>query len=812
MLLLIFFYYHIYSAMPLSCDDNRFFHYLCNTFIECPIMYKRKSLFRILLGICTAAVLCACSSTKHVPEGAFLLNKVDIRVSDNEDIKGSSLNKYLKQTPNHSVLGGLKMQLGIYNMSGRDSTKAVNKWLRRMGEAPVLYNHAMTEASKKELKTMLTNKGYMSARVTADTTINTKKRKIDITYNVTTGTPHYIGSVTYNIPNDSLRELILADTASSKLKPNIPFDRNILSQQRDEITRMLREKGYYAFNKEYITFTADTTEGSNMVDLTLNTMPPYANDRMKYYTSHKPFFVRNVTFVTNYDPLTMHDANGYIAQDTTHYKGYTILYGEYRYINSKTLEECCFINPGELYKSSDITKTYQALGRLGILKFINIDVVPLGEIDGKIWLDTYILLTPGKSQSITFSLEGTNSEGDLGFGIGAGYQHRNIAGGSELLNTKFKASYESLSGDLNGLINKNYSEYSGEVGITFPKFKAPFLKKEFKQKILASTELATQFNYQARPEYTRIIAGAAYKYIWSEKRRNTRHTFTLLDINYVYLPESRINFLDSIQNPLLRYSYEDHFIMRLGYSFYHSNKKERDLLNSPFQENVYTIRAGAETAGNVLYGISNAVGANKKNGEYEIFGIRYSQYAKLDFDYSLTRNFSTRSSLSFRVGAGVGVPYGNSNVLPFEKRFYAGGANSVRGWGVRTLGPGSYDGKNSVNNFIYQCGDIRLDLNLEYRAKLFWVVELGAFIDAGNIWTIREYEDQPGGAFKIDQFYKQIALSYGLGLRLDFSYFLLRFDVGMKAHNPAQGQEEWPLLQPNWNRDAAFHFSVGYPF
>jgi outer membrane protein assembly factor BamA len=168
--------------------------------------------------------------------------------------------------------------------------------------------------------------------------------------------------------------------------------------------------------------------------------------------------------------------------------------------------------------------------------------------------------------------------------------------------------------------------------------------------------------------------------------------------------------------------------------------------------------------------------------------------------------------VAFRVGFGAAVPYGNSNVLPFEKRFYAGGANSVRGWGVRTLGPGSYDGKNSVNSFIYQCGDVRLDLNLEYRAKLFWVIELGAFIDAGNIWTIKEYEDQPGGVFKFNEFYKQIAASYGLGLRLDFDYFLLRFDVGMKAHNPAQGQEKWPLIRPKLNRDAAFHFSVGYPF
>lgn len=773
----------------------------------------RKAYFTcISLCIMMAAVLCACSSTKHVPQDRLLVNKVKINVTDNKDIKEASLINYLKQQPNHSVLGGMKLQLGFYNMSGRDSSKRVNRWLRKMGEAPVLYEHSLTEASKKELTTMLNNKGFLGAKVTVDTVIDAKKRKIDVTYNVTTGEPHYIKMLSYNIPNDTLREIILADTADYKVKVGNVFDRNVMSEQRDAITKKLREKGYYAFNKDYITFTADTTEGSREVELVMNTMPPYVNKKMEYYTSHKPFFVRKVVFVTNYDPVTMTNRNQYAASDTSYYKNYIILYGDSHYIRRRTLEENCYIEPGKLYNSADVTKTYQALGRLGILKFVNIELQPLGEIDGKIWLDAYILLTPGKSQSVTFSLEGTNSEGDLGFGVGAGYQHRNIFRGSEVLNTKFKASYESLSGDLNGLINKNYSEYSGEVGITYPKFKAPFLKKSFKQKILASTEISTQFNYQERPEYTRIIAGAAYKYIWSERNRNKRHTFTILDVNYVYLPESKINFLDSIQNPLLRYSYEDHFIMRMGYSFYHSNKKERDLLTSTFQQNVYTIRAGVETSGNLLYGISKAIGASKKVGAYEVFGIRYSQYAKFDFDYSITHNFNTRHSVSFRAGAGVAVPYGNSNVLPFEKRFYAGGANSVRGWGVRTLGPGSYDGRNSVNSFIYQCGDIRFDMNLEYRAKLFWLLELGAFVDAGNIWTIRDYEDQPGGVFKFGEFYKQIAVSYGLGLRLDFDYFLLRFDVGMKAHNPAMGQEKWPLIHPNWSRDSAFHFSVGYPF
>ena len=255
--------------------------------------------------------------------------------------------------------------------------------------------------------------------------------------------------------------------------------------------------------------------------------------------------------------------------------------------------------------------------------------------------------------------------------------------------------------------------------------------------------------------------------------------------------------------------------MRIGYNYYRTNKRvmaNASLKNRTFQPRVFTIRANIETAGNLLYGISKITGQHRSDGAYKVFGIQYAQYVKGEADYSFVKNFDSRNALAFHAGAGIGIPYGNSSMIPFEKRFYAGGANSVRGWGVRTLGPGSYDARNSVTDFINQCGDIRLDLSLEYRAKIFWVFEGALFVDAGNIWTIRNYENQPGGMFKLNKFYKQLAASYGIGLRMDFTYFLLRFDLGMKAHNPARNQETWPLFHPKWSRDAAFHFSVGYPF
>ena len=319
---------------------------------------------------------------------------------------------------------------------------------------------------------------------------------------------------------------------------------------------------------------------------------------------------------------------------------------------------------------------------------------------------------------------------------------------------------------MSGLINNKYAEYNGEVGIAFPKFIFPFLKKSFRQKIRANTEFSTSFTYQERPEYTRVIAGAGWKYKWTERGSMIGHTFDLLDINYVYLPKMKDEFISEIapDNPLLRYSYEDHFIMKMGYTFYYTNKKSQvaPIGKFVYQPDIYTFRAGIETAGNLLYA-GSSLSKQKRDPDsqaYKVFGIQYSQYVKLNLDYTYNHSFDRRNALVLHIGAGAAVPYGNSTILPFEKRFYSGGANSVRGWSVRTLGPGRFNGDNSVSSFMEQCGDIRLDLNMEYRAKLFWVFEMAAFIDAGNIWTIRSYENQPGGVFKFDSFYKEIAADF----------------------------------------------------
>lgn len=769
-----------------------------------------------MLAMCL--LLASCESSKHVPQGSYLLDKVNIRLDSaaagNDELDVTEMQSYLRQLPNHKMLWSIKFRLGFYNMSGKDSTNWWNRWMRKLGEPPVIYDPALAEASASQLKQYLANKGYFNARVEIDSVVNERKRKIALSYNLMPEERKIISSVDYEFPDSTIEKIVMADSADFLAFPGRPLDKDLLEAQRTVVTDALRNKGYYNFTKEFVTFVADTTAGSPDAELLMRVSMPKTQH-------HSPgeiysrYVIRKVTVIADTESLNVDDPVRATSSDSVYFKGIDILYGDSRYLRPSVIAENCFLMPGDMFAQKEVDRTYRAFSRLGILKFISIVFRNAGHIGDEGLLDAYILLTPGKSQTVSVELEGTNSEGDLGVAVGLTYAHRNLGKGSETFTAKARGSYESLSGNLEGLLHNRYMEYSADLALSMPEFKAP-ISRRIRRRIQASTEVNLSLNYQERPEYTRVISTAGWSYKWVDFRKNNRHTFTPIDINYVYLPASTNDFINEIapDNPLLRYSYEDHFIMRMGWNWYHSNKKDPTPWQKTLQRNIYTVRFNAEIAGNLLFAISSifAHRSDFHQDPYKVFGIHYSQYFKVEADYALLHRFDERNAVAFHAGGGIGVPYGNSEMLPFEKRFYGGGANGVRGWDVRTLGPGAYPGRNSVSDFINQCGDIRLELNAEYRAKLFWVIELGAFIDIGNIWTIRDYANQPGGVFRFNKFYEQLAASYGLGLRLDFDYFLLRFDVGMKAHNPAMGERPWPLVSPNWHRDSSFHFSIGYPF
>jgi hypothetical protein len=386
------------------------------------------------------------------------------------------------------------------------------------------------------------------------------------------------------------------------------------------------------------------------------------------------------------------------------------------------------------------------------------------------------------------------------------YQHRNLFRGSELFAAKIHGGYEFLSSiDLKG----NYWELAGETSLHFPRFLFPFVGYDFRRKVRATTEFKMSYHEMRRPEYHRSILSGGWIYHW-QRRVNAlaRHTFKLLDINYVFLPKKNEDFINSLPETTTLYNYTDQFVVSSGYvySFNNYDPTER-------RKNTYSFRVAIESAGSLTYAMSKLFDAKKdENGLYKLFGINYSEFIKGDIDFARSLTIDERNSVAFHIGLGVAYPFGNTTELPFERRYYAGGANSNRGWSVRSLGPGSMQ-KSDTTTFIHQAGDIRIDANIEYRSKLFWKLELASYIDAGNIWTIRNYDYQENGNFDFRRFHKEIAVSYGLGLRLDFDYFLVRLDTGFKVYNPQEkGFGKWAITRPNFTNNFAWHFAVGYPF
>lgn len=769
---------------------------------------KKGILYTILLYL--ALSLASCSATKFVPDGSYLLDEVKIH-TDNKEIKPSDMRLYVRQNPNSKWFSTIKTQLYVYNWSGRDSTKWFNRFLRKIGDAPVIYNESDAIRSQEEIAKAVQNLGYMGASVKRTT--KTKKKKLKLFYEITSGKPYIVRTLKYDISDKKIAEYLRNDSTQSMLREGMLFDVNVLDAERQRITDYLLCNGYYKFNKDYITYTADTARNTHQVDLTLHLLPykTYVGDTPKEHFQYK---INKINFITDYDVLQSSALSSIEINDSLHYNGFPIYYKDKLYLRPKVLVDNLRFASGDLYDERNVQKTYTYFGRLSALKYTNIRFFETQNGDST-QLNCYVMLTKSKHKSISFELEGTNSAGDLGAAASVSFQHRNLFRGSETFMVKFRGAYEAISGLQPGYKNHNYTEYGVETSINFPNFLFPFLTSDFKRRIKATTEFGLQYNYQLRPEFSRTIASASWSYKWIQKQK-IQHRIDLLDISYLYLPWISSQFQEDYinkdkDNYILKYNYENRLIVRMGYN-YSYNSAGGALVNNTITTNSYSIRAGFESAGNILYGISKMINMRKnKDGEYAILGIPYAQYLKGDFDFAKNIIIDHRNSLAFHAGIGIAVPYGNAKVVPFEKRYFSGGANSVRGWSVRNLGPGSFAGDG---NFMNQSGDIKLDASIEYRTRLFWKFRGVAFIDAGNIWTIREYENQPGGVFEFDKFYKQIAVAYGLGLRLDLDFFVLRFDGGMKAINPKykKAKERYPIIHPRFSRDFAFHFAVGYPF
>ena len=736
-------------------------------------MRVKNHILHLLLFAAIVAMLSACSASRFLDDGQYMLSSVDVK-SDNDSVDASSLMQYVRQKPNSKWFSLVKFPLFIYSLSGRDTTKWINRTIRGMGEAPVVFDTLLADRSANDLLMALHNMGYMHSRVSLDT--KTRGKRLKAIYTLHPGEPYRIGNVNLKIDDDALSAVIMPDDIT--LHPGDILSVASLDRERRRVTSMLTSMGYYRFHRDFIRFDADTVAGSNDVDLTMHVMP-YKASAAAQEQPHPQYYIDTVRVVPAGESSRVNLREGVLSDNIA-------------------------LRSHMPFSSAHLTATYNNLARLSAVKYTN---VKFREHPDTFLLDADVMIDTSRPSTISFQPEGTNTAGDLGAAAVVTYQNRNLFRGSEVFSLEARAAFEAITG-LEGYQNHNYEEYGIEARILFPRLVAPIVKKRVKRNSRASSELSLAYNLQNRPEFHRRLLSAAWRYRWQTASGKTSWRIDVADLNYIRMPwisdTFKHDYIDSLssRNAILKYNYEDLFILKIGASYLRSVRN-------------HSFRLNLETAGNILQAASSFLDVRRNdNGQRTLFGIAFAQYAKFDFDYACHIPIDASNTLALHAAFGIACPYGNSKILPFEKRYFSGGANSLRGWGVRDVGPGAYSSTDGRIDFITHTGDMKLDLSAELRTKIFWKFSAAAFVDAGNIWTLRNYPDQPGGQFRFNTFYKQLAASYGLGLRLNLDYFVVRFDAGMKAVNPVytNSREHFPIIHPHFSRDIAWHFAVGLPF
>ena len=766
------------------------------------------------LLILVVITVSSCAPARYVPEGDHLLSKNKVE-SLQKSISEDQLKGYVLQKPNKRLLG-MRFYLFLYSLSNVEKEKWPHNWLRRIGEEPVIYNPSLTKSSTEQIRQFLENKGYYHAEVHDTVTFSGKNARAH--YRIRPNEPYRVKSISYYFEDTSLVSYILPDTLNSLLKRNMRFDKDVLQQERIRIENLLKEEGYYRFAKEYIFFNATLDPENNSVELLMRIKEFVEGepDPKTKIRQHHRYKIGNVYLVPNFYGVDNSNRNALtIKYDTAVYQGQYLLNSGKPNLRPGVIVNSSYIIPGQYYRLSDVNKTYQNLSELSLVRYTNItfkeeESVPVSE-PTKL-LDCRIELTQKKIQAYQTEIAGTNSAGDLGVRGNILYQNYNLFRGAEVFNMKLTGAIEALKNRSEGKY-RSMKEIGAEASIVFPKFFSPLRLESFVKKYAPKTSFSLLFNYQSRPDYTRSIANSSFAYRWKSNPYLT-HTVVPLEINYVQIYEDRSSteFLDSMKNTPLGYSFEDHMVNVIRYGFELNNQ------SIGRRKDFFFTRFNIETAGN-LVNLANNLSHEKSSEEpFLIFNVPYFQYVRGDLDYSFHNVIDKQNKFIYHFFVGLGIPYGNSDALPYEKKFFAGGPNSIRAWNTYGLGPGSYVASDSALSSVFyyphQNGDMRLEANIEYRFKVVWKMEAALFLDMGNIWEIKADSERPGADFDWNRFYKEIAVGSGFGFRFDFSFFLLRLDFGIKLRDPALPENDrWiPVFRGFGMDDLHVNFGIGYPF
>lgn len=781
----------------------------------------------------------SCSPTRKLADGEYLLVKNIIK-NDSKVVSKSDLESYIRQKPNRKIFGFYRFHLQVHNLVNqeklekrakildeknakrnarrkskgkdpKDRRRSFWEWLQDVGEEPTIYDELTTKKSTEQLEIYLRGKGHFNASVADTVVFNRKKKKAKVTYTINSRTPYKVRNVAYKITDPRLTRLTKPARGRSRiLKKGMNYDVDKFQEERERIERNLRSNGYYAFSDDYVRFEVDSNLGKHKVDLKISIANPELDNIVEEEKNrHQIYRIRNIYVHTDYDQR----GTRVVDYDTLVYNGVHFIYaGEFRHRPEMLLDKI-FFKTGDVYRVKRGELTYQYLSSLRAYRFINLSYQEAIESDNSYVLDCFINLTPGMKQSYAIEFQGTNTEGQLGVSGSFIYRNKNLFKGAEILQFKLTGGVESQvvasnidDENINGVLPFNTIEVNPEIQLTFPKLLVPFKPHRVIRYGDPKSIISLGYNYQQRPDFTRSIFNAKFGYQWMQTQY-ARHFLNPLEINFVNISNEAQAFIDrinSLRDKLLVNTFSPHLTTTTNYTYIYSNQRVNKKGNFSY------FKARLESSGNFLRGVMALAGAKKDtNNSYRIFNIPFSQYLKYEVDFRKYWQVTDFSQIVFRINHGLGYPLLNLGVLPFESAFFGGGANGIRAWSARSLGPG---GLPDSLNLQDQFGDLKLELNLEYRFDIYRWFKGAVFADAGNVWLVKKDADRPDGLFKFSEFYKQIALGAGLGLRLDFSFFIIRFDVATPIHDPGRPEDDrWAVQYFKWS-DVNLNLGIGYPF
>ncbi|WP_312418681.1 BamA/TamA family outer membrane protein [Epilithonimonas sp.] len=753
----------------------------------------------------------SCSNTKYLKEGEMLYTGAEIKIENDSLSKKSKkalkseLEDNLTPKPNSSFLG-LRPKLFFYNIAKEPKKeKGFNYWLKyKIGEKPVLLSDVDREFNKDIIVNYSENKGYFNAKATYDTV--SKNKKAQVIYTLRPGNQYLINKVKFQNDSIPVTEEIVKVSDKTLLKEGNPFDLGVIKSERERIDNQLKQKGFYYFHPDNLIIQADSTVTKNhKVEL---------NVKLKENTpelAKQQFTIDKVIVFPNYNIRDVKDGKYNIPMDSDSLAKYAhddiyVIDPEQKF-KPKIFDRALYFKKGDLYNRADHNLTLNRLINLGVFKFVKNEFVISDSLNHK--FDTYYLLTPRQIQSLRLEALGrTNSANYAGSELNLNWTHRNLFRGAE----QFKASvYGAFDVQIGGPKDaKNLFRAGANAQLSIPRIVAPF-RFNSSSAFVPRTNISIGYEFQNRTEYyTLNTFSGSFGYLWKENVRK-EHDLKIIDITYV-TPANVTPLYDSIsaKSQALQRVVQKQLIFGPTYSYTYTNTM------LPKKNTIY-YKGTLDLAGN-LTGLFS--GANVKDGKQKsIFGVPFSQYAKMEHDFRFYHKLGDKSSFASRFIGGIAYPYGNSDNIPFSKQFFSGGSNSIRAFRARTLGPGSFDPRTIKQGYYFdQSGDIKLELNAEYRANIYKFLNVAFFADAGNIWLVNDDIQRPGAKFSND-FLSEIAVGAGFGLRLDFSILILRLDLAMPFRVPYYEKgDRWTFDKINfgnssWRRDnLILNIAIGYPF